>query len=199
MRAARSHVVGCDHGREARGADDRHQRREYVPRRVRIEVAGRLVGEENARRVGDRARHGDALLLAAREFRRTVDRGARPGPRNPSSLLGPVLGFRPRQAADELRHHHVFEGRELRQEVVELIDEADLLAAASACARRRSCRRSGSRRYKPRRRPAFPRAPPHGGASICRFRTGRRAPRSRPARSPRRRRAGCRGTPSPCG
>ena len=41
-------------------------------RRVRIEIAGRLVGEQDARRIGDRARDRDALLLAARQFRRPV-------------------------------------------------------------------------------------------------------------------------------
>jgi hypothetical protein len=30
-----------------------------------IEITGRLVGEKNARRIGDSARNGDALLLAA--------------------------------------------------------------------------------------------------------------------------------------
>ncbi len=37
-----------------------------------IEIAGRLVGEQNARRVGDGARDGDALLLAAGQFRRPM-------------------------------------------------------------------------------------------------------------------------------
>ena len=37
-----------------------------------IEIAGRLVGQKNARRVGDRARDGDALLLAAGQLRRPV-------------------------------------------------------------------------------------------------------------------------------
>ena len=39
---------------------------------VRIEIAGRLVGQQDARRIGDRARDGDALLLAAGELRRPV-------------------------------------------------------------------------------------------------------------------------------
>ncbi len=37
-----------------------------------IEVAGGLVGQEQPRPVGDRAGDGDALLLAAGQFRRTV-------------------------------------------------------------------------------------------------------------------------------
>ena len=41
---------------------------------VRIEVAGRLVGEQQARRVGDGAGDRHALLLAAGELRRPVRR-----------------------------------------------------------------------------------------------------------------------------
>ena len=52
--------------------DELHQRLEHVVGGVRIEVAGRLVGEQHARRVGDRARDRDALLLAAGQFRRPV-------------------------------------------------------------------------------------------------------------------------------
>src|SRR5207344_3473695 len=35
---------------------------------LRVEIAGRLVGKENDRLAGDRARDGDALLLPAREL-----------------------------------------------------------------------------------------------------------------------------------
>ncbi len=45
---------------------------EQALRRVRIEVAGRLVGEQDRRRVGQRARHGDALLLSARQRAREL-------------------------------------------------------------------------------------------------------------------------------
>ena len=37
-----------------------------------VEIAGRLVGQEDARRVGDRPGNGDALLLAAGKLRRPV-------------------------------------------------------------------------------------------------------------------------------
>ena len=39
---------------------------------ARVEVAGRLVGEEQRRLVDERARDGDALLLSARELVRVV-------------------------------------------------------------------------------------------------------------------------------
>ena len=38
----------------------------------RIEVAGRLVGKQHARPVGERAGDGDALLFPARQFRRAM-------------------------------------------------------------------------------------------------------------------------------
>src|SRR5258707_13227339 len=41
-----------------------------APRRLRIEIRGRLVGEQDRRTVDDRARDGEALLLAARELDR---------------------------------------------------------------------------------------------------------------------------------
>ena len=40
--------------------------REHVAARRGVEVAGRLVGEDHCRAGDQRARHGDALLLAAR-------------------------------------------------------------------------------------------------------------------------------------
>ncbi len=61
-----------DEGGEPRRADDGDQRLEDVRRGVRIEIAGRLVGEEEARRVGNRAGDGDPLLLAARQFGRPM-------------------------------------------------------------------------------------------------------------------------------
>ena len=39
---------------------------------LRIEIAGRLVGQQQPRRVGDRAGDGDALLLAAGQFAGTM-------------------------------------------------------------------------------------------------------------------------------
>src|SRR4051794_26090953 len=44
------------------------------------------------------------------------------------NLPRPLPCLRPRQAADELRHNDILKRRELRQKVMELVDEADLLA-----------------------------------------------------------------------
>ena len=45
-----------------------------------VEVAGRLVGQQQARLVGQGAGDGDALLLAAGQLGRLVVQRARPGP-----------------------------------------------------------------------------------------------------------------------
>ena len=119
--------MGGHQGGEAGGADQRDQDAEDVGGGVRIEVAGGLVGEQQARAVGHRARDGDALLLAARELGRPVQE-ALPQAEEAQELARPLAGLALRQPADELRHHHVLQGREFRQEVVELVDEAHLLA-----------------------------------------------------------------------
>src|SRR5687767_11192760 len=48
------------------------QDREDLRARVRVEVPGRLVGEDHRRVVQERARDGDALLLSAGELARAV-------------------------------------------------------------------------------------------------------------------------------
>src|SRR5450755_2747606 len=58
------HVVGGDDGGEAGGAHQLGQRGEHPLRGLGVEVAGRLVREQDARRIGDGAGDGDALLLA---------------------------------------------------------------------------------------------------------------------------------------
>ena len=93
-----------------------------APRR-RVERAGRLVAEQDLRLLHDRARDGDPLLLAARHLRRVVVaplRRARPAraPRPDD------IGVR-REVGDE---RDVLARREARDEVVELEDEADVLA-----------------------------------------------------------------------
>jgi hypothetical protein len=55
-------------------------------------------------------------------------------------LLGARLGVGLRQAGNELRHHDVFQRRKLRQQVMELVDEADLRAPD----RRGRCRQAGN-------------------------------------------------------
>ena len=72
MRRGDIHIVGGDDDGEPGGAHQLRQRVEHVLGGVRVEIAGRLVGQQNPRRIGNRARDRDALLLAARELRRPV-------------------------------------------------------------------------------------------------------------------------------
>ena len=72
MRAAMSMLWVASMTVEARRPDQLRQRVEHMVRRVRIEIAGRLVGQQDPRHIGDRARDRDALLLAARELGRPV-------------------------------------------------------------------------------------------------------------------------------
>ena len=65
-------VVRRDQGRRAALAHDLDQLGEHRLGRVRVEVAGGLVGEDEGRGVGERAGDGDALLLAAGEAGRAV-------------------------------------------------------------------------------------------------------------------------------
>ena len=72
-RAGREVVVvrGDDHRRAVLGGEPGEQV-DHVGARLRVEVAGRLVGEDHPRLDDERARDRDALLLAAGELARQV-------------------------------------------------------------------------------------------------------------------------------
>jgi len=74
------HVVRGDEGREPARFDQLGERAEHMVGRLRIEIAGRLVGQQHPRAVGDCAGDCDALLLATGQFRRAMGlpRSARP-------------------------------------------------------------------------------------------------------------------------
>ena len=83
---------------------------------VRVEVAGRLVGEQQRRAVDQRPGDRDALLLAAGELRRVVVQPVAQADAL-EQLRGPVaalavgeVGWRVRQ-----RHHHVLQGAGARR------------------------------------------------------------------------------------
>ena len=87
-----------------------------------IEVAGGLVGQQQAGAVGQRPAERHPLLLAPRHRRRAVM--ARVGDAHlAQQFLRPRLGLAARHAIGKLRQHHVFQRREFRQQVVELVDE----------------------------------------------------------------------------
>jgi hypothetical protein len=71
----------------------------------RVQVARRLVGEQERRRAGQRARHGDPLLLAAGQPARLMRQARREADRSEQVLGAPRrcgLGH----AGDEQRQHH---------------------------------------------------------------------------------------------
>ena len=97
-----------------------------VPAVRAVEIAGRLVGQDQRRIVGQRARDRDALLLAARELRRVV----MPAIVQPDFVEQRLRARRRIPPAGDLhRHQDVLERRQRRHQVEELEDEADLLAA----------------------------------------------------------------------
>ena len=62
---------------------------EHLLARAGIEIAGRLVGQNDGWVVGQRSCEGHPLLLADAQFARLVVACGRPGRRGPSSVRGP--------------------------------------------------------------------------------------------------------------
>ncbi len=65
-------LVGDEHDRDALRAVELLEHLQDLDGGAAVEVAGRLVGEDQRRPVHQRARDGDALLLAARQLVRQV-------------------------------------------------------------------------------------------------------------------------------
>src|SRR4029078_8104362 len=99
-------------------------------RGVDIEISGRLVSQQDTWGIGDRARDRDALLLTTRKLRWPV---IQTGPQSEifEQLRPSRHGLGPCQAADHLGQHDIFQGRKFRQQVMRLVDEADLVATNS--------------------------------------------------------------------
>src|SRR3954454_6375890 len=106
--------------------DGAAQEVEHLTGGLRVEVAGRLVGEDDGGLARERAGHRDALLLAARELGRPVGEAVAQAD-GVDELVEP-LRVRP-LAGDRQRQHDVLARVEDRQEVERLEDEADALAA----------------------------------------------------------------------
>ena len=89
-----------------------------------IQIARGLVADEERRIGDDGARDGDALLLAARQLLWLVPGTlAQADERERDLGVPPSLGRA--QAGEQQRQLHVALGREHREQVVELKDEAD--------------------------------------------------------------------------
>ena len=107
-------------------APDVEQQIHDVPPGRRVQVARRLVGQDDRRIVGERAGDRDALLLPAGQLRRIVVRAI-----GQADLLQqlPRAGGGVAPAGNLHRHQHVLERGQRRHQVEELEDEPDLLAA----------------------------------------------------------------------
>ena len=98
---------------------------DHLPR-LPVEVAGRLVGQEQHGLVDQGPGDGHALLFAARQLARPRDRLVLEADL-PEHLAGPAEGVSLRGTPPISRGKATFSsGGELGQEVVELEDEADL-------------------------------------------------------------------------
>src|SRR5205814_6058268 len=104
------------------------QQREHFGRRLRVEIARGLVGEQQRRVGDDRARDRDALLLPARELPRVVLLAIAEGD-DAERRYHVIAALRLREIRQEQRQLHVLERGEHRDEVVQLEDEADVARA----------------------------------------------------------------------
>ena len=137
-------VVGDHHDRLVEVVDGVAQQFEHVVGGLRVEVAGRLVGEHDRRARDQRARDGDALLLAAGQLGRAVVQAVADADRVDQPVEPLAVGLAP---GDRERQQDVLLGVEHRQQVEGLEDEADPVAAQLrqlavvelASARRRRC------------------------------------------------------------
>src|SRR5436190_8567793 len=119
-------IVRHQHHRRRAPAIDVDEQVDDLVAGAGIEVAGRLVGEQDRGLVGEGARDRHALLLASRELRRIVM-----APRPEADLGQELIGADARIGlpGDLERHAHVLPRGQRGQQVKELEDEADALAA----------------------------------------------------------------------
>ncbi len=124
--AGRDGVVGDHDDRLAELVDGGAQEGEDLATRAGVQVARRLVGEDEVRPGDERAGHGDALLLTTGELARAVRQAV-------AEADGVDDRAQPRSvrttAGEGQRQGDVLLGVERGQEVVGLEDEADALAA----------------------------------------------------------------------
>ena len=104
-----------------------NQREDLVAGRG-VEVAGRFVGEQDRRIDRQRAGDRDALALAARELVGQVLQAVAELHER-QQLARALVDFPARPATQVQRQADVLEARQRRQQVEELEDEADLVAA----------------------------------------------------------------------
>src|SRR6187200_785505 len=119
-------IVGDHHHGLAELVDRLAQQGEHVGARLRVEVAGRLVGEDNRGFRDQGAGDRDPLLLAAGELRGAMGAAILEAD-GADQLIDPLpVRF---AAGDRERQNQVLLGGQDRDQVEELEDEAELVAA----------------------------------------------------------------------
>ncbi len=148
--------------------------------RGRVEVAGRLVGQQQVA-AWSPARGRSRCAAARRPTAAPAD--DRAAGRAPSCRAVPRRAHSAaalRGALDQLRHHDVLERRKFRQQLVELIDEAHLGAAHARALVVRHARAIATIDDDAAGCRASRAVPPHAAASTCPRPTARPAPRPGP-------------------
>ena len=92
-----------------------------------VKIPGGLVRQDQARSVCQRTGNRDALLLAARKFARSMFEPFTQTERA-KQFLRPVLALDTRPASDELRKDHILNGVEVRKQMMELVNEANVIS-----------------------------------------------------------------------
>ena len=91
---------------------------------VFVEVAGRLIGQQQTRPADHGSGNGNSLALAARQLGGTTVFELCRQPGSPKHSFGALTGKGGRFTAYQQRHHDVFKRVKLGQQVMELIDKA---------------------------------------------------------------------------
>ena len=90
-----------------------------------VEIAGRLVGEYDFRSRHEGSRYADALLLTARHLRRIMPHAFAKA-HTPEHGSGDRFALLFGHAPEHQRHRHVFDGIEIRQQIVGLEHETEV-------------------------------------------------------------------------
>src|SRR5262249_25747020 len=128
----RERVVGDQDDRELSVRVETAQQLENRLARLRVEIAGRLIGQNEPRLGYQGTREGQPLRPAARQLRAAATGGGGGKPDLRERVRRPPAGFSPANPEELERPRHVLLGREGREQVEALEDEADLPEAEIA-------------------------------------------------------------------
>ena len=92
-----------------------------------VKITGRLVGQHQFRRIGQRAGDSNPLLLPAGQFARIMIQ-SRTKPQAAQQCFRSFFCGLLTHTSNQLRHHHIFQRGKVGQQMVELIDETEQIA-----------------------------------------------------------------------